>query len=416
VVVASGDRDKLMNFREVIRVALRALARNKMRTILTMLGIIIGVGAVICTVAIGQGAGQQVQAQIQNLGTNLVMVFAGSVNTGGVRLGSQATKTLTADDAEAIMQHVPNITAVSPGLTAQVQVVNGNQNWATRATGASAEYLDLRSWPVVEGSNFSQRDVDDAADVCVIGKTVATQLFGDEDPVGKTIRVKNIPFRILGLLATKGQNSFGQDQDDTLILPYTNVQKKLAGISWLQMISAGVDSESDIPMAQKQMEALLRQRHHLRANEDNDFIIRSPDELAQAADATSHILTLLLGSIASVSLLVGGIGIMNIMLVSVTERTREIGVRMAVGATEEDVQHQFLSEALVLSSLGGLIGIALGMVGSALVSRALHWPTVVSPISVVVAAFFSVAVGIFFGYYPARKAARLNPIEALRYE
>ncbi len=405
-----------MNLREVIRVALRALARNKMRTILTMLGIIIGVGAVICTVAIGQGAGKQVQAQIQNLGTNLVMIFAGSVNTGGVRLGSQATKTLTADDAQAIAQHISTVTSVSPGITSAVQVVNANQNWATRITGVSAEYLDLRSWPVVEGSNFSQRDVEDAGDVCVIGKTVAVQLFGEDDPVGKTVRVKNLPFRVVGLLETKGQNSFGQDQDDTLFAPYTTVQKKIAGISWVQMINAGVDTEADIPIAQKQIASLLRQRHHLRASEDDDFIIRSPDELAQAADATSHILTLLLGSIASVSLLVGGIGIMNIMLVSVTERTREIGVRMAVGATEQDVQHQFLSEALVLSSLGGLIGIVLGIFGSILVSRALSWPTLVSPISVLVAAVFSVAVGIFFGYYPARKAARLNPIEALRYE
>ncbi len=269
---------------------------------------------------------------------------------------------------------------------------------------------------MVEGSNFSQRDVEDAGNVCVIGKTVATQLFGDDDPVGKTIRVKNLPFRVLGLLLAKGQNSVGQDQDDTLFAPYTTVQKKIAGISWVQMINAGVDAESDIPAAQKQISALLRQRHHLRADEDNDFIIRSPDELVQAADQTSHILTLLLGSIASVSLLVGGIGIMNIMLVSVTERTREIGVRMAVGATEEDVQHQFLSESLVLSSLGGLIGIVLGIAGSILVSRALQWPTLVSPMSVGVAAAFSVAVGIFFGYYPARKAAHLDPIEALRYE
>jgi putative ABC transport system permease protein len=410
------DQDSSVNFTEVIRVALRALARNKMRTILTMLGIIIGVGAVICTVAIGQGAGQQVQTQIQNLGSNLVMVFAGSVNTGGVRMGSQATKTLTADDAQAILEHISNVIAVSPSITAQVQVVNGNQNWATRVTGASAEYLDLRSWPVVEGGNFSQRDVDDAGDVCIIGETVATRLFGSEDPVGKTIRAQNIPFRILGILETKGQNSFGQDQDDTLILPYTTVQKKIAGISWVQAINAGTDAEANIPTVQKQIAALLRQRHHLRASEDDDFIIRSPDELAQAADATSHILTLLLGSIASVSLLVGGIGIMNIMLVSVTERTREIGVRMAVGATEQNVQQQFLSEALVLSSLGGIIGIALGMVGSILVSHALHWPTLVSPLSVVVAALFSVAVGVFFGYYPARRAARMNPIEALRYE
>jgi putative ABC transport system permease protein len=405
-----------MNLSEVIRVALRALGRNKMRTLLTMLGIIIGVGAVICTVAIGQGAGAQVQEQIKNLGTNLIVVFAGSVNSGGVRMGSQATKTLTADDAQAIEQHIPSIVAVSPGVGAAVQIVNGNQNWATRATGASAAFFDIRSWPVVEGSAFSERDVVEAADVCVIGKTVAEQLFGDQDPVGQLIRVQKLPFRIIGLLAAKGQNSFGQDQDDTLVIPYTTVQKKIAGIDWVQMISASVDSEREIPLAQKQVAALLRQRHHLRSSEDDDFIIRSPDELAQASAATSQILTLLLSSIASVSLVVGGIGIMNIMLVSVTERTREIGVRMAVGATESDVQRQFMSEALVLSALGGLIGIILGIVGSVVVSNVFHWKTIVSPVAVLVAALFSAAVGIFFGYYPARKAARLDPIEALRYE
>jgi putative ABC transport system permease protein len=405
-----------MNLREVIRVALRALGRNKMRTLLTMLGIIIGVGAVICTVAIGQGAGAQVQEQIKNLGTNLIIVFAGSVNSGGVRMGSQATKTLTADDGQAIEQHIPNIVAVSPGVGAAVQIVNGNQNWATRATGASAAFFDIRTWPVVEGSAFSERDVVEAADVCVIGKTVADELFGDQDPVGQVIRVQKLPFRIIGLLAAKGQNSFGQDQDDTLVIPYTTVQKKIVGIDWVQMISASVDSEKEIPLAQKQVAALLRQRHHLRPSEDDDFIIRSPDELAQASAATSQILTLLLSSIASVSLVVGGIGIMNIMLVSVTERTREIGVRMAVGATESDVQRQFMSEALVLSSLGGLVGIILGIVGSVVVSNVFHWKTIVSPVADLVAALFSAAVGIFFGYYPARKAARLDPIEALRYE
>ena len=405
-----------MNLREVIRVALRALARNKMRTILTMLGIIIGVGAVICTVAIGEGAGQQVQRQIQDLGVNMLIIFAGSVNAGGMRMGSQATKTLTADDAQAIAQHVPSVVAVSPGVSAGVQIVNGNQNWGTRANGASAEYFQIRDWPVVEGSAFSKRDVDSSANVCVIGKTVATQLFGDEDPVGKVIRIQKIPFRILGLLATKGQSTFGQDQDDTVIIPYTTVQKKISGIDWVQTITAEADTREDIPIAQQQIADLLRQRHRLRPSEEDDFIIRSPDELAQTAGAITRILTLLLGSIASVSLLVGGIGIMNIMLVSVTERTREIGVRMAVGATEEDVQRQFLSEAVVLSSLGGVIGIALGMAGSILVSSALHWPTLVSPLSVLIAAVFSAAVGIFFGYYPARKAARLDPIEALRYE
>ncbi|HWG58329.1 MAG TPA: ABC transporter permease [Candidatus Acidoferrales bacterium] len=405
-----------MNFSEVIRVALRALARNKMRTILTMLGIIIGVGAVICTVAIGEGAGQQVQEQIQSLGENMIFVMAGSVTTNGVRMGSQATKTLTVQDADAIQQHVPAAALVSPGVGMSVQVVNGNQNWFTRASGAGPAYFQIRKWPVVKGSTFSQRDVDVAANVCEIGNTVAQQLFGDDDPVGQTIRVQNIPFRVLGVLATKGQSTWGQDQDDTLIMPFTTAQKKIIGIDWVQNITVSADTQADIPIAEQQITSLLRERHHLRSDEEDDFILRSPSEIADTQAATSRILTLLLASIASVSLLVGGIGIMNIMLVSVTERTREIGVRMAVGATEQDVQRQFLSEALVLSSLGGIIGIAVGMLASSIVSNLFHWLTVVSPMSVVIAALFSAAVGIFFGYYPARKAAQLDPIEALRYE
>ena len=405
-----------MNLREVIRVALRALARNKMRTILTMLGIIIGVGAVICTVAIGQGAGAQVQKQIQSLGTNMIMVFAGSVNTGGVRMGSQANKTLVADDAQSILHNVPDVTAASPVVFSQVQVVAGNQNWFTRGQGASPDFLQIRNWPVVAGGSFTQKDVDVAADVCVIGSTVAQQLFGDQDPVGQTMRVKNLPFRILGVLQTKGQSGIGQDQDDVIIMPYTTVQKKITGITWVQSIFISASSQQAMQPVQDAIAALLRQRHHLRPGEDDDFIIRSPNEMANAAAASSLVMTALLAAIASISLLVGGIGIMNIMLVSVTERTREIGVRMAVGATEADVQRQFLSEALVLSSIGGLIGIALGTAGSILISHFLQWSTLVSPISVLVAAVFSAAVGVFFGYYPARKAARLDPIEALRYE
>jgi putative ABC transport system permease protein len=405
-----------MNPREIIRVALRALARNKLRTILTMLGIIIGVGAVIGTVAIGQGASAQVQQQIQALGDNMIMVFAGSVNTGGVRMGNGANKTLTDDDAQAVLQHVPNVVMVSPIVGSSVQVVNGNQNWLTRATGASADITQIRNWPVVSGSMFSERDVDMAANVSVLGNTVAQQLFGDQDPVGQMIRVQNLPFRVVGVLLTKGQNSNGQDQDDTMFIPYTTVQKKISGISWVQMIMVSTASQDAMAPAQSAISALLRQRHHLRPGEDDDFIIRSPNEMAQAAEATSLAMTVLLGIIASISLLVGGIGIMNIMLVSVTERTREIGIRMAVGATEQDVQWQFLSEALVLSSLGGIAGIALGIVASALITRFVHWSTFVSPLSVVVAALFSAGVGIFFGYYPARKAARLDPIEALRYE
>jgi len=405
-----------MNPREVIRVALRALARNKLRTVLTMLGIIIGVGAVICTVAIGQGAGEQVQQQIQSLGTNVIMVFTGSVNTGGVHMGSGANKTLTADDAQAILQHVPNVTAISPNVQSMVQVVNGNQNWLTRATGGSQDLSQIRNWPVVSGSFFSQRDVEMATDVCVIGKTVATQLFGDMDPVGQMIRVQNLPFRVLGVLQEKGQNANGQDQDDTMIMPYTTVQKKISGISWVQMIMVATSSQDQNSAVQSAISGLLRQRHHLRTGEDDDFIIRSPTEMAQASENAANTMTLLLGAVGAVSLVVGGIGIMNIMLVSVTERTREIGVRMAVGATEGNVQWQFLSEALVLSALGGILGIAVGMAASAIISNSLGWPTFVSKLSVVVAVVFSAIVGIVFGYYPARKASQLDPIEALRHE
>jgi putative ABC transport system permease protein len=405
-----------MNPREVIRVALRALARNKMRTVLTMLGIIIGVAAVICTVAIGQGAGEQVQQQIQALGNNIIMVFSGSVNTGGVRMGNGANKTLTADDAQAVLQHVPNVAAISPMVGSSVQAVNGNQNWSTRAMGASQDITQIRNWPVTSGSMFSQHDVDMAANVCVLGSIVAQQLFGDQDAVGQIIRVQNLPFRVLGVLQSKGQSANGQDQDDTMIMPYTTVQKKISGMSWIQMMMVSMNSPDAMTPAQTAIAALLRQRHHLRTGEDDDFIIRSPMEFARTAAATANTMTLLLGTIASVSLVVGGIGIMNIMLVSVTERTREIGVRMAVGATEENVKWQFLSEAVVLSSLGGLIGIALGVGGSALVSQALHWSTFVSPLSVIVAVVFSAGVGIAFGYYPASKAARLDPIEAIRHE
>jgi putative ABC transport system permease protein len=406
-----------MGMKEIIRVALRALARNKLRTILTMLGIIIGVGAVICTVAIGQGASQSVQDQIKSLGDNMIMVMAGSINQGGVRLGSSATKTLTADDGDAIKNSVPNVTAESPSVGASAQMVNGNQNWNTRLTGASPDFFTIRSWGVSEGGVFSARDVTMASNVCVIGQTVADQLFtGGADPVGQLIRINNLPFTVIGVLVKKGQSSFGQDQDDTVIVPYTTVQKKISGISWVQQLMVSVANEDDIESAMTSMSALLRQRHKLRTNEDDDFMVRSPDELAQASAQTSQILTYLLGSVASVSLLVGGIGIMNIMLVSVTERTREIGVRMAVGATESDVKMQFLSEAMVLSFLGGSVGIVLGVIASAIISNLLNWTTLVSTTSIIVAVFFSAGVGVFFGYYPASKAAQLDPIEALRYE
>jgi putative ABC transport system permease protein len=405
-----------MDLGATIRVALRALLRNKMRTALTMLGIIIGVGAVICTVAIGEGASNQVQEQIRNLGDNLIFVGAGSINQRGVRLGSSATKTLTLADAKAIQQQVPMVGKVSPGVGARAQVVYGNQNWGTSVRGVSPEYLEIRRWPVESGSVFSQREVDSAANVCIVGKTVVENLFGDEDPVGKTVRMQNLPFRVIGVLTSRGQSPFGQDEDDTIIAPYTTVQKKIAGIDWLQYITLSATSQEAINPVRQQIGALLRERHRLRPDEDDDFMVRSPTDLANAQAQTGRIMTLLLASIASVSLLVGGIGIMNIMLVSVTERTREIGVRMAVGATEEDVQLQFLTEALVLSMLGGTFGVMAGVVASIVVSDMLQWPTTISVQAIVIAVLFSAGVGIFFGYYPARKAARLDPIEALRYE
>ena len=406
-----------MDLSEVIRIAMRALARNKMRTILTMLGIIIGVGAVICTVAIGEGASDQVQQQIQSLGDNVIFVSAGSISKGGVHMGSQATKTLTVGDAKAIVAEIPFIKWVAPSVGYGGQIVSENKNWFTRMSGSTPDYLKIRHWALAAGSVFSDRDVDAASNVCLLGQTVVKNLFDtNEDPVGKTVRIASLPFQVLGVLAAKGSSPYGGDEDDTIILPYTTVQKKLSGINWIQSMMMSADSMEDIQPAEDQITALLRQRHHLRPNEENDFIIRSPTDMAQAQAKSGQVMTLLLASIASVSLLVGGIGIMNIMLVSVTERTREIGVRMAVGATESDVQRQFLSEAMVLSSLGGSVGIVAGILFSTLVARAFQWPTLISPSSIVVAVVFSAAVGIFFGYYPARRAARLDPIEALRYE
>jgi putative ABC transport system permease protein len=405
-----------MSFKDILRMALRTLSRNKLRTILTMLGIVIGVGAVICIVSISTSASDQVQNQIQSLGENMLFIQAGSVNTGGIQMGTGATKTLLVSDAEALAAEIPTLALVSPETDTTVQVVYADQNWATRTQGVGPEYFEIREWPVVFGAPFSPRDVAASADVCVIGASVANRLFGDDDPIGKIIRVKNLPVQVIGQLETKGQSTFGQDQDDVIMMPYSTVMKKLVGVNWLQLITASVDSKLDMSLAETQITALLRQRHRLRTDEDDDFIIRSPDEIAKTVGNVTLIFTLLLGSIASISLLVGGIGIMNIMLVSVTERTREIGVRMAVGATEGDVRSQFLSEAVVLTSFGGLVGIAAGIAGSIVVCHIMNWPTSVSPLAIVVAAAFSAAVGIFFGYYPARKASQLDPIEALRYE
>ena len=405
-----------MSGREVMRTSLQALSANKMRTVLTMLGIIIGVAAVICTVAIGVGASQQVQEQIQSMGTNMIFIMAGSVNRGGVQMGAQATKTLTMGDAVAIKRDVPLIRAVSPGANSGAQVVYQGQNWFTQVQGVGPDYYEIRNWPIERGRGVTQSDVDSASNVCDLGQTVARQIFGTDDPVGKIIRVGNLPFLVVGELKSKGESTFGRDQDDLIMAPVSTVMKKLSGISWLQYINASAISDAAIQPAMEQVTALLRQRHKLRPTEPNDFILRSPQELADAATSSARIMTLLLASIASVSLLVGGIGIMNIMLVSVTERRREIGVRRAVGATRRDIRWQFLSEALVISLVGGAAGIAGGVVGSAAVSGMLQWKTQIPAEAVLVAVGFSAAVGVFFGYYPAQKASQLDPIETLRYE
>ena len=405
-----------MDFWNTLRLALRALARNKLRSALTMLGIIIGVGAVIATVSIGQGAEYLVQQGIQSMGTNAVFIAAGSGRPGGARLGSWAVKTLTIDDMNAILREVPLIHEAAPAVVSRVQVVYQNQNWNTGITGTTPNYFRIRSWPVQAGSIFGQDEVDSAANVCLLGTTVARILFGDVDPVGKQIRIGQLPFRVVGVLESKGQSVMGDDQDDRIFAPYTTVQRKISGITWIQFINASAVSREASNAAVAPITALLRERHHIRPGEDDDFFVRTQSDVADLADQTQRVMTLLLGSIASVSLIVGGIGIMNIMLVSVTERTREIGVRMAVGATESDVQQQFLVEAVTLSMAGGLLGIGVGLIGSALISNFLAWPTLISVKAIIAAAIFSAAVGIFFGFYPARKAAQLDPIEALRYE
>jgi len=405
-----------MDFMNTFRLALRALARNKMRSALTILGIIIGVGAVIAVVSIGQGAQYIVQQGIQAMGTNAVFISAGSNRAGGVRQGYGGVKTLTMDDLNAILQEIPLIKEASPALSSRQQVVYGNQNWNTQTTGITPNYFEIRTWPVQAGSAFSDEEVDIAANVCVLGTTVEKILFADENPIGKTIRIGNLPFRVDGVLESKGQNVTGQDQDDVIFAPYTTVQRKISGITWLQFIAASAISQEASVAAVAPITSLLRERHRIRNGDDDDFLIRTQADIADLQNQTQSTMTYLLGGIASVSLLVGGIGIMNIMLVSVTERTREIGVRMAVGATEDDVRRQFLVEAVTLSMMGGFIGIILGLVGSALISNLLGWPTLISGKAIIAAVIFSAAVGIFFGYYPAHKAAQLDPIEALRYE
>ena len=405
-----------MKFSMLIRVALRALRRNRLRSTLTVLGIIIGVAAVIAMVSIGQGARESVQSQIRSLGSNLVMIFNGSMSRGGASMGWGATPSLKEDDARAIQTECPSVASVTPIVRTGGQVIVGDQNWSTSIQGAWATYPEVREWPVVAGTFFTDSDVRGSAKVCVLGKTVADNLFGSADPVGQTIRVKGLPFRVVGVLAPKGTDPRGQDQDDLVMAPFSVVQRRIMGSTTAQNIMVSAVSPAAADDAINEVTALLRQRHHIGPVDADDFIVRSQAEIASAAESTSKIMTMLLLSIASVSLLVGGIGIMNIMLVSVTERTREIGIRLAVGAEERDILLQFLFEAGALSMVGGVIGVGLGLLTSNLVSRLAHWPTMVSPSSVLVAMGFAAGIGIFFGFYPARKASRLDPIEALRYE
>jgi putative ABC transport system permease protein len=403
----------------IIRIAFRALARNKTRAALTMLGIIIGVSAVIVMVSIGQGAQATVQAQIESMGTNLLFVSAGAQNVGGVRGGagdSGTSSPLTVEDLEAIKREVPSVALVSPVVNSRSQLVAGNQNWSTSIQGVSEQLPEIRKWSVGDGAFFTDADVRSAARVVVIGQTIADNLFPGQDAVGQTLRVSNMPFRVVGVMARKGQDAQGRDQDDTAFAPYTAVQKKLLGNTRVQVAYVSAVSQDATYTAQSQIADLLRQRHRLAQGASDDFTVRNMSDVAEAANETNSVMTMLLGSIAGVSLLVGGIGIMNIMLVSVTERTREIGIRMAIGARSSAVRTQFLIESIVLSLTGGFAGIVLGILASVGVPMLLGWPTLVSTASIIGSALFSAAVGIFFGYYPARKAAGLDPIEALRYE
>jgi putative ABC transport system permease protein len=409
----------MVNLPSTIRIAFRALRVNKMRSGLTMLGIIIGVAAVIAMVAVGAGASRKIAEQISSMGSNLMIILPGTTTAGGVRMGMGSQPTLTMGDAEAILRECPAVEAVAPTHNGVAQVMFSHMNWSTGVMGTTPSLLDIRDWKLAAGRPFTTQDVKSATKVAVLGQTVVENLFGDEDPIGKTIRIKNVPFIVLGVLDRKGQSPQGQDQDDTIIIPITTAQKKLFGAQFpgmVRVISVKAKSSEDLAAAERQITTLLRQRHRIGPKQDDDFSIRNLTQFMQAREQSSQVMTMLLAAIASVSLLVGGIGIMNIMLVSVTERTREIGIRMAIGAKTWDIRLQFLIEALVLSLLGGIIGIVLGVSASTVISRASGWPTVVSSLSIFLAFGFSGIVGIFFGFYPAYKASLLNPIDALRYE
>jgi len=396
--------------------ALRSLGRNKMRTGLTMLGIVIGVSAVITTVALGNGAGGQMQSTVAALGSNMLMVFPGSMNRNGLQVGIGQTKSLVNADEEGILNNVPNVIGAAGGVQTSTQIVWENNNWFTQVIGTEPSYFQVRSWTFAAGGPFDSSDLEKEANVAVIGETVRRKLFGVVSPIGQVIRIKNLPFRVIGVLAPKGSSGFGQDQDDVVLVPLTTEQRKIVGITWLNWIFVNASSQGTSETVRTDIISLLRDRHKIQPGDEDDFQVQSMAEFADTLKQITGILTLLLGAVASVALLVGGIGIMNIMLVSVTERTREIGIRIAIGATEWDVQLQFLIEAVMLSVLGGIIGIALGELASWIVDLAVGWAFAISVPAVTLAVMFSATIGIAFGYYPARRASRLNPIEALRYE
>ena len=409
----------MINIPSTLRISFRALRVNKMRSALTMLGIIIGVGAVIAMLAVGTGASKKIAEQISSMGSNLLIILPGATTAGGVRMGAGTQPTLTLADADAIQKECTAVQNVAPVLNGIAQVVYGHQNWSTGIVGTTSSMLTVRDWPLVGGRSFTQQDVKSATKVCLLGQTVVDNLFGDMDPIGQFIRIKKIPFVVIGVLALKGQSPQGQDQDDTIYVPVTTAQKKLFGTSFpgmVRIIMVKAKSTQDLASAEKQMNELLRQRHRIGPKHENDFTVRNLTQIMETAEQSTKVMTLLLGAIASVSLLVGGIGIMNIMLVSVTERTREIGIRMAMGAKTWDIRLQFIIEALTLSLIGGVAGIIVGISGSKILSVLAGWSTIISPFSILLAFGFSGMVGIFFGFYPAYKASLLDPIDALRYE
>lgn len=403
-----------------MKIALRALRINKMRSALTMLGIIIGVAAVIAMVAVGSGAQERIKEQIASIGSNLIVVLSGSITSSGIRTGTGNAQTLTEDDAKAILRECDAAAYAAPAVRGGVQTVFGNNNWGTQVLGTTPDYLPIRDLEIEQGQPFTNSDVESASKVALLGKTVIDNLFNGENPVGQIIRIKTVPFTVIGTLVPKGQSPTGQDQDDVILMPIGTAKKKVIGTSQANYAAVGSiyvqAREGRTADVQEQMRALLRQRHHLQPNEDDDFTIRNMEEVFKAQETSARVMSILLAAIASVSLVVGGIGIMNIMLVSVSERTREIGLRQAVGAKTRDILSQFLVEAVTLSIVGGAIGIALGITASLLISYFAQWSTVVSPGSILVAFLFSALVGVFFGFYPARKAAFMDPIEALHYE